>query len=31
MTILQGRVLLYPEYDLVYDEDQRALDLCDLV
>ena len=31
ISILQGHVPLYPEYDLVYDEDQRALDLCDLV
>ncbi|KAK4207140.1 hypothetical protein QBC37DRAFT_456484 [Rhypophila decipiens] len=31
ISILQGLVPLYPEYDLVYDEDQRALDLCDLV
>ncbi|KAK1833603.1 hypothetical protein QBC39DRAFT_400775 [Podospora conica] len=32
MSILQGHVPLYPEYDLVYDEeDQRALDLCGLV
>jgi hypothetical protein len=31
MAVLQSHVPLYPEYDLVYDEDQRALDLCDLV
>lgn len=31
MAVLQGEVPLYPSYDLVYDDDQRALDLCDLV
>lgn len=31
ISILQGRVPLYPDYDLIYDEDQRALDLCELV
>ncbi|KAL1843460.1 hypothetical protein VTJ49DRAFT_1570 [Mycothermus thermophilus] len=30
MAVLQGRVPLDPSYDLVYDEDQRALDLCRL-
>lgn len=31
MAVLQGEVPLYPSYDLLYDDDQRALDLCDLV
>lgn len=31
MAVLHGHVPLYPKYDLVYDEDQRALDLCELV
>jgi hypothetical protein len=30
MAVLQGHVPLYPSYKLVYDEDQRALDLCRL-
>lgn len=30
MAVLQGHVPLHPSYDLVYDEDQRALDLCRL-
>ncbi|KAJ4307379.1 hypothetical protein N0V84_012778, partial [Fusarium piperis] len=31
IALLQGNVPLYPSYDLIYDEDQRALDLCHLV
>ncbi|KPM37683.1 hypothetical protein AK830_g8893 [Neonectria ditissima] len=31
MAVLQGRVPLYPSYDLVYDDDQRAECLCSLV
>jgi hypothetical protein len=31
MAVLQGEVPLYPSYNLVYDDDQRALDLCQLV
>lgn len=30
-AVLQGHVPVYPKYDLVYDEDQRTLDLCELV
>lgn len=30
MAILQGHIPLYPSYNLIYDEDQRALDLCRL-
>ncbi|KAK4162997.1 hypothetical protein QBC43DRAFT_320337 [Cladorrhinum sp. PSN259] len=31
MAILQRHVPVDPSYDLIYDEDQRALDLCRLV
>ncbi|KAK3391261.1 hypothetical protein B0H63DRAFT_539983 [Podospora didyma] len=31
MALLQGKVPLYPKYNLTYDDDQRALDLCKLV
>lgn len=31
IVLLQGRVPHYPSYQLVYNEDQRALDLCNLV
>ncbi len=30
MAVLQGQVPLYPSYKLIFDEDQRALDLCRL-
>ncbi|KAL0929626.1 uncharacterized protein CTRU02_215525 [Colletotrichum truncatum] len=31
MALLQGNVPKSPSYDLTYDDDQRALDLCELV
>ncbi|KAK0642999.1 hypothetical protein B0T16DRAFT_512077 [Cercophora newfieldiana] len=31
LAMLGGTIPLYPSYDLVYDEDRRALDLCRLV
>lgn len=31
IALLQGNVPLYPSYYLIYDEDQRSLDLCHLV
>lgn len=31
IALLQGEIPSVPTYNLIYDEEQRALDLCDLV